>query len=172
MSTGTPVTTTGSTIGKTCSPEDYNNYVTGKCVSIASSQPQCVGMQASPSLNCSIGEYCCFSNPIAPPLIYLSGGGSPCTPESMPEVNTGICTEWYQLPTMCAAHEVSTSLQCDIGQLCCYKITGTGSSTISSITTTQNLGGTTAVMPSMTSTTTSNSVTTTVTRKSTFYTDT
>ena len=86
------------------------------------------GIQISPSLDCALNEYCCYTQ--APTVIAPSPSG--CIPYTNPAVSNGTCVDASQLATVCRGSQIATSLNCQVTQFCCFG----GASGLPALTTT------------------------------------
>ena len=149
-SSSSVVISTSSGTSKTCSPNANQAIKNGACMTIRELRTSCVEQKASPSSDCDLGSWCCFSedNAVVPPppsqsntqvkievaaaapasldtTAASNADTAQCVPNSKPDVSNGVCLPTKDLRTRCKNQRVSKSPQCKLGQWCCFNDNGT-----------------------------------------------
>ncbi|GAU94352.1 hypothetical protein RvY_06142 [Ramazzottius varieornatus] len=140
------ISTSSATSGttKTCSPNSNQAIKNGACMTIRELRISCIEQKASPSSDCDLGSWCCFSedNAVVPPpqantqvkievqapavdnTVAAVSDTAQCVPNSKPDISNGVCLPTKDLRTRCKNQRVSKSPQCKLGQWCCFNDSG------------------------------------------------
>ncbi|OQV11535.1 hypothetical protein BV898_14191 [Hypsibius exemplaris] len=135
---------------KSCSPNSNRAVSNGACMTIRELRANCVDEKASPSADCEMGSWCCFSEdgkkvdrvktviaeaaaatdapPVAAPEAATEAPAAnpavssdqQCVPNSKPDISNGICLPTKDLRVRCKNQRVSKSPACKMGHWCCF----------------------------------------------------
>ncbi|GAU92875.1 hypothetical protein RvY_04899 [Ramazzottius varieornatus] len=126
-----PLTATRLTVSTNnqsiCTPGDNKLIHNGQCMTMRQISNNCVDRRAAPSLDCSIGEWCCYGEPSGNRVqLAASAESLQCAPNSRPSLRNGACMTVRELQEVCVEHQAGPSDDCEMGKWCCYSENGTG----------------------------------------------